>query len=86
MEGNYKKWINRINSKQDVLTEDNVGSFMDLELPTKSTPTSGDTVLARDSVTGKAVTINVNAQMLITMLNSASPSELSTIKSILGIV
>lgn len=86
MEGNYKKWINRINSKQDVLTEDNVGQFMDLELPTKLTPTSGDTVLARDSVTGKAVTINVNAQMLITMLNSASPSELSTIKSILGIV
>ena len=44
--------------------------------------TAGDTVLARDSVTGKAVTINVNAQML----NSASPSELSTIKTILGIV
>lgn len=77
MEGNYKKWLNRINAKQDVLTEDNVGSFMDLELPTKLTPTSGDTVLARDSVTGKAVTINVNAQMLITMLNSASPAELS---------
>ena len=57
MEGNYKKWINRINSKQDVLTEDNVGSFMDLELPTKLTPTSGDTVLAMDSVTGKAVKI-----------------------------
>ena len=80
MEGNYIKWINRINSKQDVLTEDNVGQFMDLELPTKLTPTAGDTVLARDSLTGKAVTINVNAQMLITMLNSASPSELSTIK------
>ncbi len=86
MEGNYIKWLNRINSKQDVLTEDNVGQFMDLELSMKSAPTSGDTVLARDSVTGKAVTINVNAQMLITMLNSASPSELSTIKSILGIV
>ena len=76
MEGNYKKWLNRINAKQDVLTEDNVGQFMDLELDTKSTPTSGDTVLGRDSVTGKAVTINVNAQML----NSASPSELYTIK------
>ena len=76
----------RFDEKQDVLTEDNVGAFMDLELPTKLTPTSGDTVLGRDSVTGKAVTINVNAQMLITMLNSASPSELSTIKSILGIV
>ena len=57
MEGNYKKWINRINSKQDVLTDDNVGEFMDLELTTKSTPTSGDTVLGRDSLTGKAVRI-----------------------------
>ena len=57
MEGNYKKWLNRINAKQDVLTEDNVGQFMDSELATKSTPTSGDTVLGRDSVTGKAVEI-----------------------------
>ena len=58
MEGNYKKWINRINSKQDVLTDDNVGQFMDLELPTKLTPTSGDTVLGRDSLTGKAIQAN----------------------------
>ena len=57
MEGNFKKWINRINSKQDVLTEYNVGEFMDSELTTKSTPTSGDTVLGRDSLTGKAVEI-----------------------------
>ena len=57
MEGNYKKWLNRFNAKQDVLTEDNVGEFMDVELSTKSTPTSGDTVLGRDSVTGKAVEI-----------------------------
>ena len=57
MEGNYTKWLNRINSKQDVLTDDNVGQFMDLELDTKSTPTSGDTVLGRDSLTGKAVEI-----------------------------
>ena len=57
MEGNYKKWINRFNSKQDVLTEDNLGQFMDSELSTKSTPTSGDTVLGRDSLTGKAVEI-----------------------------
>ena len=57
MEGNYKKWLNRINAKQDVLTEDNVGQFMDVKLSTKSTPTSGDTVLGRDSVTGKAVEI-----------------------------
>ena len=57
MEGNFKKWLNRINSKQDVLTDDNVGEFMDLKLSTKLTPTSGDTVLAMDSVTGKAVKI-----------------------------
>ena len=57
MEGNYKKWINRFNSKQDVLTEDNLGQLMDSELSTKSTPTSGDTVLGRDSLTGKAVEI-----------------------------
>ena len=53
MEGNYKKWKDSINSKRDVLTEDNVGEFMDLELSTKPTPTSGDTVLGRDSVTEK---------------------------------
>ena len=47
----------KFNKKQDVLTEDNVGEFMDLELATKSTPTSGDTVLGRDSLTGKAVEI-----------------------------
>ena len=46
-----------LDGKQDVLTEDNVGQFMDLELATKSTPTSGDTVLGRDSLTGKAVEI-----------------------------
>ena len=57
MEGNYKKWLNRINAKQYVLTEDNVGEFMDVKLSTKSTPTSGDTVLGRDSLTGKAVEI-----------------------------
>ena len=57
MEGNYKKWLNRFNAKQDVLTEDNLGQFMDVKLSTKSTPTSGDTVLGRDSVTGKAVEI-----------------------------
>ena len=61
MEGNYIKWINRINSKQDVLTEDNVGQFMDLELPTKLTPTSGDTVLARDNITNKAVEIPIES-------------------------
>ena len=42
---------------QEKLTEDNLGQLMDSELSTKSTPTSGDTVLGRDSVTGKAVEI-----------------------------
>lgn len=57
MEGNYKKWKDRINAKQDILSEDNLGEFMDLELSTKNIPTSGDTVLGRDSLTGKAVEI-----------------------------
>ena len=47
----------RFDEKQDVLTEDNVGEFMDVKLSTKSTPSSGDTVLGRDSLTGKAVEI-----------------------------
>lgn len=47
----------KFDDKQDVLTEDNLGQLMDSELSTKSTPTSGDTVLGRDSVTGKAVEI-----------------------------
>ena len=55
MEGNYKKWINRINSKQDVLDETNLGEIIDTQLSIK-------------------------------MMPSASPSELSTIKTILGIV
>ena len=86
MEGNYKKWLNRINAKQDVLTEDNVGQFMDSELSTKSAPTSGDTVLAMDSVTGKAVKIptdqlggNVD---LTTKLNKGSyPGNASDLKN-----
>ena len=45
---------------QEKLNEYNVGQFMDLELSTKSTPTSGDTVLGRDSVTGKAVEITTS--------------------------
>ena len=60
MEGNYKKWINRINSKQDVLTEDNLGQLMDSELSTKNTPSTGDTVLGKDSLTGKAVEIPID--------------------------
>ena len=82
MEGNYKKWINRINSKQDVLDETNLGEIIDTQLSIKMTPSASDELVTLDSISGKAVTINVNAQML----NSASPSELSTIKSILGIV
>ena len=61
MEGNYKKWKDRINSKQDVLTDDNVGEFMLSELSTKSAPTSGDTVLARDILTNKAVEIPIES-------------------------
>ena len=60
MEGNFKKWINRFNSKQDTLTEDNLGQFMDSELDTKSIPTSGDTILGRDTLNGKAVKIPIN--------------------------
>ena len=52
MEGNYKKWINSINYKQDVLIEDNLGQFMDSELDKENSPTSGDSVLAMDSVRG----------------------------------
>lgn len=51
----------RFDNKQDVLTEDNVGQFMDLELSTKNTPTSGDTVLARDILTNKAVEIPIES-------------------------
>ena len=47
----------KFDEKQDKLTEDNVGQFMDVKLSTKSTPNSGDTVLGRDSLTGKAVEI-----------------------------
>ena len=86
MEGNYKKWINRINAKQDVLTEDNVGEFMDLRLSTKPTPTSGDTVLWIDSLTGKAVEIptsslgggSVNVSSIIIEVNSISNQKIKT--------
>ena len=61
MEGNFKKWLDKINCKQDVLTEDNLGQFMDSKLDTKSTPTSGDTVLARDILTNKAVEIPIES-------------------------
>ena len=44
---------------QEKLSEDNVGEFMDLELSTKNTPSTGDTVLGRDSLTGKAVEIPI---------------------------
>jgi hypothetical protein len=73
-------------TKQDVLNEINLGEIIDTQLSIKMTPSATDELVTLDSITGEAVTINVNAQMLITMLNSASPAELSTIKSILGIV
>ena len=59
MSGNYRKWLDRINAKQDILTEDNLGQFMDSELSTKNTPSTGDTVLGKDSLTGKAVEIPI---------------------------
>ena len=59
MSGNYKKWLDRINAKQDILTEDNLGQLMDSELSTKNTPSTGDTVLGKDSLTGKAVEIPI---------------------------
>ena len=46
-------------SKQDILTEDNLGQLMDSELSTKNTPSTGDTVLGKDSLTGKAVEIPI---------------------------
>ena len=63
MEGNYKKWINRINSKQDVLDETNLGEIIDTQLSIKMTPSASDELVTLDSI-----------------------SELSTIKTILGIV
>lgn len=46
-----------LNSKQDTLTAVNFGSFMDLQLPTKLTPMSGDFLAARDFLTNEAVEI-----------------------------
>ena len=42
MEGNYKKWINRINSKQDVLDETNLVEITDTQLSIKMTPSASD--------------------------------------------
>lgn len=47
--------------KQDVLTAENVGEFMDIVLPTKLTPSSNDTILARDSITNEAVEISLSS-------------------------
>ena len=44
--------------KQDKLTEDNFGQFLDLDLNTKLTPMPTDTIVGRDSLTGKAVEFN----------------------------
>jgi len=48
-------------SKQDTLTEENLGEFMDLELATKLTPGLTDTLLARDILTGNAVEVTVGS-------------------------
>lgn len=49
-----------LNSKQNVLDSVNFGEFMDLELPTKLTPSLSDSLLARDSLTNEAVEINIS--------------------------
>lgn len=64
VEGTIKKFTtisekNFWNLKQEELTEDNVGEFMNLVIPTKLTPSSNDTLLARDFLTNKAVEIEV---------------------------
>jgi len=50
-----------LSSKQDVLTEENVGEFMDLELPTKVTPGLNDALLARDLITNNAVEVTIGS-------------------------
>ena len=50
MEGNYKKWINRINSKQDVLDETNLGEIIDTQLSIKMTPSASDELVTLDSI------------------------------------
>lgn len=49
------------NSKQDVLTEENVGEFMDLNLTTKVTPGLADSLLARDVITNNAVEVTIGS-------------------------
>ena len=73
------------------LTETNVAQFMDEGLFTKLTPSSNDTLLARDLLANEAVEVTIssiaeNPEFLINCLNAATPTQLSTIKSILGIV
>lgn len=93
-----KGWLNltkliKDNSKtvSEILTPENIGQFMDEGLVTKLTPNGNDTLLARDFLTNEAVEITIasiaeNPEFLINCLNSATPAQLSTIKSILGIV
>ena len=50
MEGNYKKWINRFNSKQDVLNETNLGEIIDTQLSIKMTPSASDELVTLDSI------------------------------------
>ena len=64
---------------------------MDEGLFTKLTPSSNDTLLARDLLANEAVEVTIssiaeNPEFLINCLNAATPTQLSTIKSILGIV
>jgi len=62
-----------LNSKQDVLTPVNFGEFMDLELPTKLTPSLSDSLLARDSLTNEAVEVTITD--LQTLIGGNSTTE-----------
>lgn len=74
-----KPYFNNLSTKQDVLTPENVGEFMDLDLPIKLTPMADDTILARDVLTNEAVEIPFSslqkAQKVITITGNTTLSE-----------
>lgn len=62
VEDNLVGYINSgLSTKQDVLTAENVGEFMDTVLPTKLIPSVNDTLLARDSITNEAVEVTLSS-------------------------
>lgn len=60
-------------SKQDTLTEENVGEFMDLDLPTKVTPSLTDTLLSRDLATNNAVEVTIGS--VVSLANTYADSK-----------